>query len=100
MKFVQIIGFATERLEEMQQLMEEAGQRTEGRTGGPTHRMLLKDRDKPNHYLAVLEFESYEEAMRNSDDPETSKLAEQLGALSFGERVYTNCDVLDSGDLK
>ena len=38
--------------------------------------------------------------MRNSDDPETSKLAERLGALSIGERVYTNCDVLESRELK
>ncbi|MFC8429839.1 hypothetical protein [Streptomyces sp. NPDC057253] len=100
MKFVQIIGFETERLDEMRQLMQEAGQRNEGSTGGPTHRMLLKDRDKPNHYLAVIEFESYDEAMRNSDAPETGKLAEQLGALTIGERVYTNCDVLESGELK
>jgi hypothetical protein len=100
MKFVQIIGFETERLDEMRQLLDEAGQRSAGRAGGPTHRMLLKDRDKPNHYLALIEFDSYDEAMRNSDDPETSKLAEQLGALSTGERVYTNCDVLDSGEIK
>jgi len=100
MKFVQIIGFETERLEEMQQLLQEAGQRSAGRTGGPTHRMLLKDRDKPDHYLALIEFDSYDEAMRNSDDPETGKLAEQLGALTIGERVYTNCDVLESGDIK
>jgi hypothetical protein len=100
MKFVQIIGFETERLEEMQQLMQEAGQRNAGRTGGPTHRMLLKDRDKPNHYLALIEFDSYYDAMHNSGDPETGKLAEQLGALTIGERVYTNCDVLESGDIK
>lgn len=100
MKFVQIIGFETERMEEMRELLEEAGRRTAGREGGPTHRMLLKDRDKPNHYLALIEFESYDEAMRNSDDPETSKLAEQLGELSIGERVYINCDVLESGELK
>ncbi|MFJ4199248.1 hypothetical protein ACIP2Y_06365 [Streptomyces sviceus] len=100
MKFVQIIGFETERLDEMRQLLQEAEQRSAGRTGGPTHRMLLKDRNKPNHYLALIEFESYDEAMRNSDDPETSKLAEQLGALSVGEHVYTNCDVLESGELK
>ncbi|MFF7563065.1 hypothetical protein OIE43_31850 [Streptomyces pseudovenezuelae] len=100
MKFVQIIGFETERLEEMRQLLEEAGRRNEGRTGGPTHSTLLKDRDKPNRYLALVEFESYDEAMRNSDDPETSKLAEQLGALSLGEHVYTNCDVLESRELK
>jgi hypothetical protein len=100
MKFVQIIGFETERLEEMQQLMQEAGQRNAGRTGGPTHRMLLKDRDKPDRYLALIDFDSYDDAMRNIGDPETGKLAEQLGALTIGERVYTNCDVLESGDIK
>ncbi|MFL5996934.1 MAG: hypothetical protein ACJ736_21955 [Streptomyces sp.] len=100
MTFVQIIGFETERLEEMQQLLQEAGERNAGGAGGPTHRMLLKDRDKPHHYLALIEFDSYDEAMRNSDDPETGKLAEQLGALSIGERVYINCDVLESGEIK
>ncbi|MFD8234412.1 hypothetical protein ACFV20_21360 [Streptomyces sp. NPDC059696] len=99
MKFVQIIEFETERLDEMQQVLEEAGQRNAGRTNGPTHSTLLKDRDKPGRYLALIEFDSYEEAMRNSDDPETSAMAQRLDALSTGERVYTNCDVLDARDL-
>jgi hypothetical protein len=100
MKFVQIIEFETEHLEEMQQVLDEAGQRNADRAGGPTHSMLLKDRDKPNRYLALIEFESFEEAMRNSDDPETTRMAERLNALSIGERVYTNCDVLDVRELK
>ncbi|MFE6095734.1 hypothetical protein ACFQ7M_27690 [Streptomyces massasporeus] len=100
MKFVQIIEFETERLDEMQQVLDEAGQRNAGRAGGPTRSTLLKDRDKPHRYLALIEFESFDEAMRNSDDPETTKLAERLNALSIGERVYTNCDVLDMRDLK
>ncbi|MER8221710.1 hypothetical protein ABTZ58_14190 [Streptomyces sp. NPDC094143] len=99
MKFVQIIDFETERLDEMEQIFEEAGQRSAGRSGGPTHRMLLKDRDNPNRYLALIEFDSYEEAMRNSEDPETGRMAERLGALCIGDRVYTNCDVLDTRDL-
>ncbi|MGC5035750.1 MULTISPECIES: hypothetical protein [unclassified Streptomyces] len=100
MKFVQIIDFETERLDEMEQIFEEAGQRGAGRTGGPTHRMLLKDRDNPNRYLALIEFDSYEEAMRNSDDPETGRMAERVGALCIGDRVFTNCDVLDARDLR
>ncbi|MEG8280865.1 hypothetical protein [Streptomyces sp. AHA2] len=99
MKFVQIIDFETERLEEMQQTVAEAGQRNAGRSGGPTRSMLLKDRDKPHRYLALIEFDSFEEAMRNSDDPETSRMAERLDALSIGERRYTNCDVVDERDL-
>ncbi|MFF0888142.1 hypothetical protein [Streptomyces sp. NPDC003456] len=42
MKFVQIIDFETERLEEMQQLVAEAGRRTAGRSGGPTRSILLR----------------------------------------------------------
>jgi hypothetical protein len=83
----------------MEQLLQEAGQRSAGRTRGPTHRTLLKDRDHPNRYLALIEFESYDEAMRNSDDPETTELAQRLGALCIGERRYTNCDLLDARDL-
>jgi hypothetical protein len=99
MKFVQIIDFETERLEEMQQVIEEAGQRDGDRTGGPTHSMLLKDRDRPNRYLALIEFESFEEAMRNSDDPETGRMAKRLDELSIGQRVFTNCDVVAVRDL-
>ncbi|MFJ4540636.1 hypothetical protein ACIP39_32475 [Streptomyces tibetensis] len=99
MKFVQIIEFQTERLEEMQQVLEEAGRRNADRTNGPTRSMLLKDRDKPSRYLALIEFASYEEAMRNNEDPETSAMAERLDALSTGERVFTNCDLLDVRDL-
>ncbi|MFF4980159.1 hypothetical protein ACFY3O_08815 [Streptomyces sp. NPDC001046] len=51
MKFVQIIDFGTERLEEMQQLVAEAGRRTAGRSGGPTRSILLKDRDRPHRHL-------------------------------------------------
>ncbi|CCK30895.1 hypothetical protein BN159_6516 [Streptomyces davaonensis JCM 4913] len=100
MKFVQIIDFETERLDEMEPLLEEARQRNAGREGGPTHRILLKDRDTPGRYLSLIEFDSYEEAMRNSEDPETTKMAEQLGALCTREPRFVNCDLLDSSDLK
>ncbi|MEU0190387.1 hypothetical protein ABZ250_11090 [Streptomyces afghaniensis] len=99
MKFVQIIDFETERLDEMEQVLEEAAKRFAGRPGGPTQRMLLKDRDNPRRYLALIEFDSYEDAMRNSEDPETGRMAEHLGALCIGERVYTNCDLLDEREL-
>ncbi|GAP51486.1 hypothetical protein [Streptomyces azureus] len=99
MKFVQIIDFETERMDEMERVFEEAGRRFAGRPGGPTQRMLLKDRDNPRRYLALIEFDSYEEAMRNSNDPETSRMAEQLSALCIGERVYTNCDLVDQREL-
>ena len=100
MKFVQIIDFETERFDEMEQLMEGARQRMEGQEGGPTHSTLLKDRDTPGRYLAVIEFESFEEAMRNSERPETSQMAEQLGELCTRAPRFVNCDLLESRELK
>ncbi|MFE1443900.1 hypothetical protein [Streptomyces sp. NPDC058739] len=98
MKFVQIIDFETERLDEMEQLLEEAARHRGDKKGGPTRRMLLKDRDNAHRHYLLVEFDSYEEAMRNSEDPETTKLAEQMGALASNRR-FVNCDLLDARDL-
>jgi heme-degrading monooxygenase HmoA len=100
MTFVQIIDFETERLEEMEQLLREARQRNAGGSGGPIRHTLLRDRDNPRRYLSLIEFESYEEAMRNSDAPETTEMARRLGELCVGERVYTNCDLLRADELQ
>ncbi|MFF5493127.1 hypothetical protein [Streptomyces aquilus] len=100
MKFVQIIDFETERLDEMEQLLEGARERFEGLEGGPTHRILLKDRDTPGRYLAVIEFESFEEAMRNSERPETSEMAAQMAELCSRAPRFVNCDLVDSRELK
>ncbi|MER6124690.1 hypothetical protein ABT173_19005 [Streptomyces sp. NPDC001795] len=100
MTFVQIIDFETERIDEMRALVQEADQRLAGRTGGPTHRLVLKDRNTPNRYLVVIEFESYEDAMRNSSDPETSRMADQLAALCTRPPSFTDCDVQEMTELK
>ncbi|MFF4354107.1 hypothetical protein [Streptomyces sp. NPDC001530] len=100
MKFVQIIDFETERMEEMRELVQQAEQRTAGRSGGPTHRLVLQDRNTPNRYLVVIEFESYEDAMRNSNDPETTKMAEQMAALCTRPPSFTDCDVREMTELK
>ncbi|GAA0610405.1 hypothetical protein [Streptomyces crystallinus] len=101
MKFAQIIDFETERADEMRDLIRqyEEKARSEGRKLGPTHRTLLRDRSNPNRCLAVVEFDSYEEAMANSDAPETTELARQLAALSSRPPVFTDCDVVESESL-
>jgi hypothetical protein len=100
MKFVQIIDFETERMDEMRELIQEAEKRAAGRSGGPTHRMVLQDRSRSNRYLVVIEFESYEDAMRNSNDPETTKMAEKLAALCTRPPSFTDCDVREMSELK
>ncbi|MFI1208227.1 hypothetical protein ACH4UV_11555 [Streptomyces sp. NPDC020802] len=100
MKFVQIIDFETERIDEMGELVQEAEKRSAGRDGGPTHRMLLQDRNTPNRYLVAIEFESYEEAMRNSNDPETTRMAERMAALCTRAPQFTDCDVHEMTEIK
>ncbi|GGN68757.1 hypothetical protein GCM10011579_042430 [Streptomyces albiflavescens] len=100
MKFVQIVDFETERIDEMQKLVEEADKRMADRSGGPTHRLVLQDRNKPNRYLVAIEFDSYEDAMRNSNDPETTKMAEHMAALCTRPPSFTDCDVREMTELK
>ncbi|MFD9727334.1 hypothetical protein [Streptomyces sp. NPDC059072] len=101
MKFAQIIDFETDRADEIRELIHQYEQtaRAEGRKHGPTHRTLLRDRSNPNRYLAVVEFDSYEDAMANSDAPETAELAQQLAALSTRPPAFTDCDVAESSDV-
>lgn len=99
-RFVQIIEFETDRIDEMRALAAEGEQRVTGRADGPTRRLVLKDRSEPNRYLVIIEFDSHEEAMRNSDDPETGKFAERMAALCTGPLSFTDCDVQDTTDFR
>ncbi|MFD0358019.1 hypothetical protein ACFVHW_30440 [Streptomyces sp. NPDC127110] len=97
MKFAQIIDFETERIDEVRELLRsyEEQARSQGRTGTPVARTLLKDRANPNRYLAVVQFDSHDEAMANSDAPETNELAQALSALMTRPTAYTDCDIVD-----
>ena len=93
MKFVQIIEFKTSKYDEIDKLMDEwmaasAGKRT------PTHEISGKDRDQPDTYLQIVEFPSYEEAMRNSDMPETAQFSARIEALCDGPPIFRNLDVV------
>ncbi|MFJ8488331.1 hypothetical protein ACIRBZ_08065 [Streptomyces sp. NPDC094038] len=99
MTFVQIIDFETDRIDELKALADEMGSRLGGRENSPTRRLILRDRSRPGHYLGVIEFNSYEEAMQNSSDPETSKFAEQMAALCTRPPSFTDCDVVDRTDF-
>lgn len=89
--FVQIIEFTTSRIDEMRALNEKW--RDEHPAMGPTRIVLAADRDRPNTYLSIVEFSSFEEAMRNNDDPLTQQFAEQMQALADGPPTFRNLDV-------
>jgi hypothetical protein len=91
--FVQVIEFSTDRIDEGRAAIEEYRESTKGRRTA-ARGILGQDRDTPGRYLNIVFFPSYEEAMKNSEMPETQKLAQTLMGLGTGEPRFVNLDVI------
>jgi hypothetical protein len=92
MAFVRIIEITTTRPDEVEALVSQWRSRTTGRRTAQRG-TFAQDRDRPNAYVQIVEFPSYEEAMSNSDLPETASLAQSLAQLCDGPMVFRNLDV-------
>jgi hypothetical protein len=95
MEFVQVIEYETSKYDEVRAISEEFAE-TRRRLGGPkpVSVLLCKDRERANTYATIARFASYEEAMENSERPDTSEMAGRIAALCDTVRFY-NLDVLD-----
>ena len=91
--FIQVIDFRTDRYDELRALVEEYRASTGGNTTAKRG-ILTKSRDDDNRYVNIVFFDSYEEAMKNSEMPETSAFAEKMMALGAGQPTFHNLDVL------
>ncbi|MGH9080942.1 MAG: hypothetical protein ACRDYE_12880 [Acidimicrobiales bacterium] len=91
MVFIQVIEFTTTRFDEVESLVAEWREKTEGRRTA-RRVTITQDRDRPDTYLQLVEFPSYEDALANSDLPETAALAEQLARLCDGPVSFRNLD--------
>ncbi len=98
MTFVQIIEYETTRGEDAEGVLDKWIQATEGRRTA-THELHTRDRDNPSRYVDIVEFPSYEQAMRNSDLPETRRIAEQLRSMCVSEPRFLNLEVLRDEQL-
>jgi hypothetical protein len=94
MSFVQIIEFRTSRFDEVRKLGDEweAAAGAERRVG---RRVLCQDRDEPGRYFNIVFFDSYDEAMANSELPVTQEFAGKMMALGDGEPSFYNLDVVE-----
>jgi hypothetical protein len=90
--FIQIIEIETTRSVEVEALVDEWRVKTAGKRTAQRG-TFTKDRDRPNTYVQVVEFPSYEDAMANSVLPETAYLAEKMRELCDGPLVFRNLDV-------
>jgi hypothetical protein len=93
MAFIQIIELSTKSPDEVEALVAEWQTKTAGRRTAQRG-TFTKDRDRPDTYVQVVEFPSYEDAMANSSLPETSTFAEALASLCEGPIEFRNLDVL------
>lgn len=90
--FVQIIQFKTSKFDEMQKLVDEFRQKTEGRRM-TSRAMVGRDRDNAGQFVTIVEFPSYEAAMKNNEMPETQAMSEQMMKLADGPPTFYNLDL-------
>jgi quinol monooxygenase YgiN len=90
MKFVQHITFTTKRFDEFLKIATEPDP---GAPGNPSYQ-ILKDRDHPDTYVATVVFDSYEDAMKNNDRPETQEFAAKMAELTDDAPGWGNFDLV------
>ncbi|MFC0846672.1 ester cyclase [Streptomyces noboritoensis] len=98
MKFAQIIDFKTERYDDLDRLMDRWVEQTKGKRTA-TRGLIGKDRADGSHFVEVVEFPSYDEAMANSQLPETNRIFEEMVALCDGMPTFTDLDVVRDEQL-
>lgn len=93
MAFVQVIEYRSQRKDELDRIFDEWLRATEGRRTA-CHELHTQDHDRPDHYVDIVEFPSYEQAMVNSDLPETRSLVARMRPLCSGEPRFLNLEVV------
>src|SRR5438093_8003372 len=93
MPFIQIIEYKTSKIDELNAALDSWLEATKGKRAA-TRGVQTKDLDATNTYVQIVEFPSYEEAMANSNLPETSEFAAKLASLCDGPPSFRNLDGL------
>ncbi|MFG2006713.1 hypothetical protein ACGFNU_46965 [Spirillospora sp. NPDC048911] len=93
MGFVQILEFDTEQVSEIESLMSEW--RTEASDKSTVrHEVVARDHTRPNHYVAIIDFPSWEDAQRNSKLAETERFSARMAKLCDGPVKFGDYDVI------
>jgi hypothetical protein len=93
MTFIQLIEMTTQRVDEIEALAQRWQEETEGRSTA-RRATLTEDRERPGTYVQMVEFDSFEDAMANSEMPETGGFAQRLMALCDTPPTFRNLNVL------
>lgn len=94
MSFIQIIEFRTSKVDEMR-AMGEQWEQASSNDRKTRRRITCEDRDNPGRYFNIVFFDSYEEAMQNSELPVTQEFAGKMMELADGPPTFYNLNVVD-----
>ncbi|MEV6207758.1 ester cyclase [Kitasatospora sp. NPDC051914] len=98
MTFVQLIECRTDKVDDLNRLMDNWIEQSKGRRTA-THSMVGADRADARHVVEIVEFPSYEEAMRNSQLPETDRIFHEMVALCDEPPTFTDLDIVRDEQL-
>lgn len=95
--FTQIIEMQTSRIDEVEALIRELRNRLDdGQSTAPRRATVTADRDREGFYVSIVEFDSYEAAMENSNRPEVGEYAARMAKLCDAPPKFYNLDVRET----
>jgi quinol monooxygenase YgiN len=90
--FIQLIEYETNDVEAVQKAILKFREEHPGVMTFTTSR-VAEDRDKPGTYISIVEFPSYEEAMKQSNHPALSEFVQSMGPELMTNQRFRNLDV-------
>jgi hypothetical protein len=90
--FVQVFEFRSDRVAEWNAIQDRFAA-TIGADRTTRWSVLGADRDRPDTYVAIVEFPSHAAAMANSDHPATAAFLSELTAICLTKPEFRNLDV-------
>lgn len=98
MSFVQVIEYKASDPEAVKRVIDEWESATEGKR--TARRLLLgKYREQGDRFCEIVFFDSYEDAQRNSELPETQRYAERMRDVVDGDPQYWDLEILEEHPL-
>jgi len=90
--FVQIVQFKAENIDAIEAIADRMREAL-GADFTASRSTVSEDRDQPGHFTIIAEFDSYEQAMTQSNDPRMGQFSGEMAALVDGPVTFTNLDV-------
>ena len=92
-QFIEFRGDKTEFDRLLERYRELMGSETTAR-----RTWLLSDRDQPGSLIQIVEFDSYDDAMKNSEHPGTQAWAAEAAPL-LANAVFRNLDLVETYEI-